>query len=247
MSSMYEIWMGEMMVPVAPGKIRTKINGNNKTINLINEAEVNQIKGMKLTEFSFKLLLPGVEYPFATYQDGFQDPEYYLGMIEELKLSRMPFNLKILRKDFSGNLTFDTSKDVTLEDYTIEEDAEEGLDVLVDIELKAYVKYGTKKAKVKGKKFRISNVDTNKKKIVRSYTTKKGDTLRLVGKKVYGINTLNNAQEIYKKNKSRINTLLRSKFGGKFTKRIYTTPLPAGKKLTIPGYYENLDSTIKEW
>lgn len=246
MSGMYEVWLGEVMLPVAPGKIQTKVSGNNKTINLINEAEVNQIRGMKLTEYSFEMLLPGVEYPFAVYQEGFRTPEYYLGILEEMKLSKAPFNIKIIRKDFSGNPTFDTSKDVTLEDYTIKENAEEGLDVIVDIELKAYVKYGIKKVTVKGKKFRISNIDTNKKKIVRSYTTKKGDTLRLIGKKVYGINTLSNAEVIYKRNKKKIDASLRKKFGGKFTKRIYTTSLSAGIKLTIPGYYENMGSMIKE-
>ena len=90
---------------------------------------------------------------------------------------------------------------------------------------------------------------TTKKKIVKSYTTKKGDTLRIIGKKVYGLNTVNNASVIYKKNKAKINNALKSKFNGKFTKRIYTADLPAGVKLTIPqyiGYDYLVDVTGKE-
>ncbi len=237
---MYEIWFNNVMFPVAPEKIQTEINGNNKTINLINEAEVNQIKGMKLTNFSFELMIPWVEYPFSVYWDSFQGQDYYLSIIKELKTSKKPFKLKIIRKDYMDNPTWDTSMNVTLESYKLDEEAENGLDVVIPVELKQYVKYGTKKVKVKGKKFRTSNVDTNKKKIVKSYTTKKGDTLRLVGKKVYGVNTLNNAEAIYKKNKSKVNNALSGKFNGKSTKRIYTSPLPAGIKLAIPGYYTNL-------
>lgn len=233
--SQYELWLGETRFPVAPGKITTKVKGNNKTLNLINEAEVNQIKGMKLSEITFDLLLPGVEYPYAYYENEFQLPKYYLDILEILKTNGEKFNFKLIRTDGTGNPTWDTSMDVTLEEYETKEDAEELFDIIVSVELKQYIKFGTKRVKVtKGKTFRWSNVDANKKKIVKSYTTRKGDTLRIVGKKVYGKNTQNNASVIYKKNKKVLNKALHSQFGGKFTKRVATATLPAGLKLSIP-------------
>ncbi len=245
MDSMYEIWFGEIKFPVAPAKIQTSINGSNKTINLINESEVNQLKGTKLTDFSFDLMLPGVMYPFAVYSDGgFQRPDYYLEVLEKLKINRKPFKFKVLRHIFSGAPSFDTSLNVSLENYKIIEDAENGLDITVEIELKKHVKFGTKKIKVKNKVFRKSNVDTTKKKIVKSYTSKKGDTLLAISRKVYGIGNVNNAGVIYKKNKKKVDRALKSKFGGKFSKRIYTTALPAAVRLTIPARYDILQGEI---
>lgn len=235
---MYEIWLEKVRFPVAPGKITTKIHGNNSTLNLINEAEVNQIKGMKLTEFSFELLLPGRKYPFANYGGvDYWPPEFYLEQLERLKKKKKAFKFKVIRKDSGNYPLWDTSMNVTLENYEIVEDAEELFDVVVSIELKQYVKFGAKKVKVRKNKFRRSNVDTTKKKkIPKTYQTQKGDTLRLVGKKVYGKNTVNNASVIYKKNKKQIDKALSSTFHGKFSKRIYTASLPKGMKLKIPGY-----------
>lgn len=245
MASMYEIWFGEIKFPVAPAKIQTSINGNNKTVSLINESEVNQLKGTKLTDFSFDLMLPGARYPFAVYSDdGFQRPDYYLGVLEQLKINRKPFKFKVLRHIFSGAPSFDTSLNVSLEDYKIIEDAEDGLDITVEIELKKYVKFGTKKIKIKKKVFQRSNVDTTKKKIVKSYTSKKGDTLLAISRKVYGIGNTNNAGAIYKKNKKKVDRALKSKFRGKFSKRIYTTALPVTVCLTIPARYDRLEGKI---
>lgn len=245
MDSMYEIWFGEIKFPVAPAKIQTSINGNNKTVSLINESEVNQLKGTKLTDFSFDLMLPGARYPFAVYSDdGFQRPDYYLGVLEQLKINRKPFKFKVLRHIFSGAPSFDTSLNVSLEDYKIIEDAEDGLDITVEIELKKYVKFGTKKIKIKKKVFQRSNVDTTKKKIVKSYTSKKGDTLLAISRKVYGIGNTNNAGAIYKKNKKKVDRALKSKFRGKFSKRIYTTALPVAVCLTIPARYDRLEGKI---
>ena len=54
----YYFFLGETMLPVPPPSMNTRINGKNKTINLINEGEVNLIKAPGLTEISFEFLLP---------------------------------------------------------------------------------------------------------------------------------------------------------------------------------------------
>ena len=60
------------MLPVPPPKMETKINGQNKTINLINEGEVNLLKTTGLTDISFTCLLPNSQYPFASYDASLQ-------------------------------------------------------------------------------------------------------------------------------------------------------------------------------
>lgn len=183
----YYFYLDKILLPVTPGKLNTKINGNNKSVMLINEGEINILKKAKLTEVSFDALLPNIKYPFANYKSGFQNSKYYLGEIEKLKKSQKPFQFIVTRALPSGKLLFDTNLKVALEDYQIKEDAKDGFDVIVTINLKQYKNYGTKTCKVNGDKIskkqeRPSENAPNEK----NYTIKKGDTLWNVAKKLYG-------------------------------------------------------------
>lgn len=141
---MYAFYLGELPLPVAPEKITTKISGNNKTVTLINEGEINLLKAPGLTEYSFKVLLPNVRYPFAVYPDGFHPGGYYLDALEELAKSCRPFRFRILRSYGAVGIDWRTDVKASLEDYSVEEDAENGPDFLVDLKLKRYRDWGTK-------------------------------------------------------------------------------------------------------
>lgn len=148
----YVFYLGEIQLPVAPSKLQLKINSNNKTATLINEGEINIIKTPGLTDISFEILLPNVKYPFANYLDGFKPSSYYLDVLEKLKTSTEPFQFILTRTKPNGDYLFDTNIKVTLEDYTITEDAEKyGLDVGVSIKLKQYRDYCTKVLSMKDK------------------------------------------------------------------------------------------------
>lgn len=203
---MYHIYLNKILYPVAPEKITIKVKGGNKTISLINESEVNQIKKNKLSEISFELPLPNQQYPFAVYQDGFQDAYYYLTKIKGLKDRTKPFKLKIIRTNPKGDDLWDTSLDVTLEEYTINEDANDGFDVKVSVTLKEYVEYGVTRIKVKttGKGKQSKKEDkkkTGKKKAKPAfYTVKGGDTLWAIAKRYLGSGS--KWKSIYNANKS---------------------------------------------
>lgn len=204
---MYYIYFGKTQFPIAPEKIAIKVKGGNKTINLINESEVNQIKKNKLAEISFDLLLPNQSYPFAAYPDGFQDAYFYLTKIKYFKSKTKPFKLKIIRTNPKGDDLWDTSLDVTLEEYTINEDANDGLDVKVSVTLKEYVEYGVTRIKVKkddkGKPKADKKKDPVKKKPkASSYTVKSGDTLWAIAKRFLGSGS--KWKIIYNANKSTI-------------------------------------------
>jgi len=207
---MYQVWLTyntfKMLFPVAPEKIDIKVKGSNKTITLINEAEVNQIKGLKLQDISFDVMLPNNKYPFAQYQGGkYTAAKYFLDKLALLIKKKKPLALSIIRTKPNGDRLFDTVVDVTLEGYDIKEDAGEGTDVIVSINLKTWKNYGTTAVKVKKKAAKVTytkiKLSTAKKKIVTSYTTKKGDNLHLIAKKVYGKYTKNNAKAIFEVNK----------------------------------------------
>ena len=50
---MYYFFIGPVLLPVTPGSMETSKNGNNETVNLINESEINILKEPGLDTISF--------------------------------------------------------------------------------------------------------------------------------------------------------------------------------------------------
>lgn len=168
---MYSMYFNKWWVPVIPEKITMKINGNNKTVNLINNGEVNIIKPAGLTDIEFDLLIPNVKYPFVPHgPGGFKSAYYHLGQIERFKNKKKPFSFIVYREMPNGKKLFSTSMLVTLEDYTMKEDVKEGFDVVVSVNLKQYVSYGVKKVKLKKNKDGTVSI---KQQVTRANTTGK--------------------------------------------------------------------------
>ena len=206
---MYYFYLDKLLLPIAPEKLQLKIGNNNKTLTLINEGEINILKKAKLTDIEFEVLLPNVKYPFATYNDNFQNASYFLENIEKLKTSEKPFQFIVSRKMPSGKILFDTNIKVSLEDYTISEEAEEGFDVKVSIKLKQYKDYSTKTVQItiKQERPRPVVVQTPSRPpttapTTRTYTVVRGDCLWNIAKKYYG----NGSQytRIYNANRDKI-------------------------------------------
>lgn len=192
-------------MPVAPGEIKTKIKNQNKTLTLVNEGELNILKSPGLTELSFTLLLPHVQYTFAAYGNGFQQPTYYLSLFEKLKTERQVFEFTVIR-ELSGSKTlpWKTNMKCALESYTIKESAESGFDFEVDITLKQYIAYGVKTLTIKNNQASSTTKRDDSTKTSTStektYTIKAGDTLWDIARIYLGDGT--RWREIYVKNKT---------------------------------------------
>lgn len=202
----YRFYLDGVALPVAPSKLSTKIKNKNKTLQLLNDEEVNILKNAGLTEIKFKAELPYVMYPFAYYPQGFFKPaQYFLDKLEKLKTGKKPFQFLVSRVLPSGKGLFDTDIRVSLESYDIDEDARDGQSLTVSITLKQYVDYSTKvmeikqgaKATKQAKQRPQDNAPAGK-----TYTVAKGDSLWAIAKKQLG----NGARykEIYNLNKDKI-------------------------------------------
>lgn len=190
----YDFYLDRCLLPVAPEKLNIQINNGNNTVKLINEGEINILKKAELTDIEFECVIPQVRYPYAVYTSGFRKASYFLEYFEELKTSQRPFQFIVCRKKANGGSLFNTNIKVSMEDYTIEEDAGEGYDLKVKINLKQWRDYGTKIVKVS----LTASKSTAASEPVRESTTSpapataqtyrvvKGDCLWNIAKKFYG-------------------------------------------------------------
>ena len=143
---MYSVFLDGWRFPVTPSKLDVKIKGKNKTLTLINDGEINILKAPGLTEIdNLEVVLPMLEaYPFAVYPEGFKAPDYYLSKIEALVAEKRPAQFIVSRVSPSGRLLLGTNLKVSVEEYTIKENASDGLDITVSIKLKQYRNFSTK-------------------------------------------------------------------------------------------------------
>lgn len=161
---MYQVFLGTLNLPIAPAKIETKIYNKNETVELIDGGDINVLKSAGLTEVSFEFMIPSQNYPFSgsslmgavTNMLGSLgtsvNSSVILGQLEDLKVNKKPFQFIVVRTmDGSGllgvlkSVAFSaTNLKMALEDYTIIDDAENGMDLMVQVRLKQYRDYSTK-------------------------------------------------------------------------------------------------------
>ena len=198
----YMVFINDVLLPVTPGKLTIKINGKNKTYTLASGEELNALNPVGLTDYEFDVLLPAHDgYSFAHYVDGFISPAWFLAFFADIMASQKPCTLRIVRtlpinrsltSNTLINIPYNQSVRVSIENYTIKEDASNGRDITVTIKLRKYVDYGTKIVRVLGDGEDTTAIvsettrETDNAPSAENYTVKKGDSLWAITKKYTG-------------------------------------------------------------
>ena len=200
---MYDVYLDTQRLPVTPQSIIVKINNQNSKISLLSGSQINVLQKPGLSSISFSALIPRREYPFSLYTDGFNDVSFYIDMLENFKESAEPFWLTISRDSENEDVEFShTDVEVVLEDYVIREEASNGTDVMVDINLSEYAGGGTKKIKREKVVSKKKKRSTQDKPVLETYTVVPGDYLWLIAERTLGDGR--RYPEIYQLNKERI-------------------------------------------
>lgn len=150
------------------------------------------MKSIPLREFNLKVLLPKNDILVRDKQI-WKEPIVYLAKLREFKANKKPLRFIVLRPQENGTELFSGNLLVTLEEYTVDENAGEEGDFYVEIKLKEY-------NTIQGKKLIITDNKPNEngkiqakeeyerpaKEPAKTYTVKSGDTLWGIAQKQLG-------------------------------------------------------------
>lgn len=149
----YTVYLNGVPLPVTPSAIMIQTPNRNEKVELIDGSEISILKEPGLKTIQFECLIPQVSYPFSYYNNGkFRKAKEYLDEFEALKKSKLPFRFLLARfvkkdtlvKGVNTNNSFNTNMSVSLEDWSQVDDASNGFDLKVSINLQEYVDFGTK-------------------------------------------------------------------------------------------------------
>ncbi len=218
---MYVFYLDGVAFPVAPEALKLKIKNQNKAIDLASGVQLNILNTAGLTEIEFDALLPQIRYPFAYYPNGFKSAEYYMGLLERLKNEKKPFRFIVSRARPNGNKLFDTNMLVSLEDYDIDEDVAEGMDVKVSVALKQYIPVSIRTIDLPPAPQPVEVPPEQREAPAsppRSYTVVHGDSMWAIAQKCMGNGSL--YKQLYEMNKEQIDARNAQEGTSKYT--IYT-------------------------
>lgn len=200
----YSVYLDGMLLPVTPALIKIKYKSSNDTMRLIDGGQVTFLRKGEAAAVNFDMLLPRHMYPFCRYESGYIEPEYYIDKLLAIRNGRRPFRFICTRTAGGGTYLKDTNIRVSLEDMNIHEDAEEGADITVSVELREYRHYTASRIVIENSVAVAQDNarETDNAPSVTNYTVVKGDCLWNIAKKYLGDGS--RWTEIYELNKDQI-------------------------------------------
>lgn len=206
--------------PITPGELTITVGSKNEVVNLINEGDINILKSPALIEVEFEARFPMKQYPFAREFIPFQN---YYDVFKDLKENKKSFRFIVARNIPHGvsnwqQKTWDTNLLMSLEEFTLDENADNGDDVIIAFKLKQYKEYGVRVLKNQNNttststKPRPAETAPTQTQQNQTYTVKSGDCLWNIAKSFYGNGSL--YTKIYNANKTIIENTAK-KYGKK--------------------------------
>lgn len=181
----YDLYIGDLRVPIAPGGIESERGNRNEIIDLLNGEEYNVTKKPSLKEWEFEILLPHEKIPAATY---FIEPQQFIEKLEEYRDNEEKIKFVIIRH--TEGLRTSTIDTATVEEIIESENRDNGRDFKYQIRIKEYNPLKTEKLKVaEGAagtlEAKTETIAESTEKKETSYTIQENDTAAIIAQKIY--------------------------------------------------------------
>lgn len=193
MANNYKFYIDGVELPVNPSSLKIKVGNKNETVDLANGGEMTILKSPSLTDVTFTARLPqtglsGDQLTLPYLNPRARDASYYIDKMRTLKTNKKPFQFIVTRYLPNGQALFETNMTVVLTDFSTNEDADNGFDILLEISLKQYIEYTTKIYKPNSS----NDTGSRPEKTVEIflYKVKTGDTLWALAQRFYGNGSL---------------------------------------------------------
>ena len=173
---MYLFYLGGLLLPVAPEKVVWKTEGQNRQFQMVNMEQYAKINPMQLTKIQFQAIFPGIRTPFYGQGGAVEEPFFLLEQLKAMATAQKAVLFQVVR----DKLPYERSRQVTqmmvtVEQFTVTEEASSGYDLVVDIVLREYQEAKTKRMEQQGEVKKEER--SSEREVPTSYTVKSGDTL----------------------------------------------------------------------
>lgn len=144
----YYVYLDKCLLPIAPSRIICEYGSLNQSVQVIDGGEINILNDPKLTEVQLDFIIPQRDYPFKINSYANKSACYYTEYLQRLKELKKPFQFIVSRSRPDGRYLYSTNIKVSMEDYTLKEDADNGMDISAHVRLKQYRDHGIKRVKI---------------------------------------------------------------------------------------------------
>ncbi len=172
---MYLFYLGGLLLPVAPEKVVWKTEGQNRQFQLVNMEQCSKINPMQLTKIQFQTVFPGMKTPFYSQDGQMEEPFFLLEQLKVMAEAQKAVLFQVVR----DHLPYERSRQVTqlmvtIEQFTVTEEAAHGYDLVVDLMLREYKEAKTMRTALSTE---TKTERESQREAPSSYTVKSGDTL----------------------------------------------------------------------
>ena len=190
-------------LPVLPETIKITNSANNASLSVVGIGEVTILQGRKAKQYSFSSIFPNTYFTGCAFNGKskyWHRPKTFVKFFESLINSKKLVIFVFSRNDSSKHLSI--SKKCTIERFEYSETGGDIGTISYTLTLKEYRKPNIRQIKKKKGKAKASSSKkrTSTKSMPKTYKIKKGDTLKTIAKKIYGLSSYDGF--LYNNNKS---------------------------------------------
>lgn len=142
----YRFYLDDYLLPITPASWKDEEKNQNETIHMFNGEELSWIKksGLAVWAFEFTIGNPISQVRHYEFEDGLRDPDKMISYLRGVKDGKKTIQF-VVTDGFLKNIV---NEEVTLEDWSVEQDSENCNDYVFSVTLQQYKEWHNMEADI---------------------------------------------------------------------------------------------------